>query len=180
MSRSTLSDKDFDRISYAAGILAATGNRDMADALGELIRRQRAIGVEPTEPVQEVADKLGDPALAAKFADKALAQRAGKVVAGGGRPLYSMLSADTKEQPNVDDRRRANMLPQSFAFRVPHGQLQNVFFARRVPSVGGGGFEVEWLDGETRNYYSAEWVAMQLRLDRWRPTHDPITVGGGS
>lgn len=196
----TLTQKDFDRISYSAGLLQALGHGDMAHALGELVRRQRELGNVPTESAAAVADRLGDPALAKKFAQQAneqraapyrtmkernataeaieAAQRAGKVVAGSARPVYGELSL-SDQQPNVDDRRRANMLPQSFAFRVTTGRPENVFFARRVPSVGGGGFEVEWLTGEKRAYLP-EWVAMQLRLDRWRPTHDPITVGGES
>lgn len=191
MSRSTLTPEDINLLFFVGGVLAANpGTKGASDAVRKLVDRQRALGKVPTESVQVVADKLGDQQLAQRpyrtmkernataEAIEAV-QRASKVVAGSARPLYGTLSDDASQQPNVDDRRRANSLPSSFAFRVTTGAIENVFVARRVLSVGGGGFEVKWLTGEKRGY-TPEWVAMQLRLDRWRPTHDPITVGGES
>lgn len=180
MNSTTLTQADFDTLAYIAGMLYANPEtRPASDALQKMIGRQRDLGVAPTESVQQVADKLGDPQLAQKFAQQVNGRRAGKVVAGSALPLYRSLADDAKQQPNGDDLRRGPMLPQSFAFRVPGGRTDDVFHARRIRSVGGGGFEVEWLTGERRQY-TQQWVAMQLRLDRWRATHDPVTVGGGS
>jgi len=41
--KTTLTDKDFDRLSFSAGLLQAAGHRDMAAALGGLVERQRAL-----------------------------------------------------------------------------------------------------------------------------------------
>lgn len=175
MSGSTLNTDELDALLLVSGILHANPEtRSLSHTLLDIVKRQRALGWAPTVSAQQVAERVGDPALAKKFAQQANEQRAGKVVAGSARPLYGRLADDVEQRPNEDDERRSTMLPSSFAFRVPGGHPHHVFFAQRVPVGTGGsdGYVVQWITGESRTYTSP-WVAMQLRLDRWRPTHDP-------
>lgn len=56
--KTTLTDKDFDRLSFSAGLLQAAGHRDMAAALGGLVERQRALTDEPPADDGTVANVL--------------------------------------------------------------------------------------------------------------------------
>lgn len=161
MSGSTLNTDELDALLLVSGILHANPEtRSLSHTLLGIVKRQRALGTVPTVSAQQVADRVGDPELAKKFAQQV----------NMGEQL-----------PNDDDYRRAPMLPGLIAFRVWSGDDTNVFVAERThpPYLAEEGYMVTWKTGK-RAAYKPEWVAMQLRLGRWRPTHDPITVGGAT
>ncbi len=195
MNGSTLNTDELDALLLVSGILHANPEtRSLSHTLLDIVKRQRALGTVPTVSAQQVADRVGDPALRQRFAptdaDNAHWQREAERI---GMPELGKLcpklqqraqqftdhnvpNLDPREQPNEDDRRHGSMLPKTFRFRVAHGKPENVFEARRTPT---GVYLVQWLTGKVGGFTPAH-VAMLLRLDRWRPTHDPITVGGAT